>query len=168
MNIIYIVYKEWRYEMMRWFIILTLCVVTLEAITPDEIVGKWYAYRQSTERGTVTVEKEYLHLHANQTFTIQLFVSVQKDDAFIKDLRIEGSGIWKSREKVLVMYIQKVEVPFAKEIYRISQESLRMVANTFKNKYENEPLRIIFIENHTDKKLVTTNQELLETSYIRQ
>ena len=154
--------------MIRLFIILTFCVVTLEAVISDEIVGNWYAYRESTENRTVTVEKEYLQLNADNTFSIQVFVSIQKDDAFIKDLRIEGSGIWKSRDNTLVIYIQKVEVPFAKEIYRISQESLRNLANNFKNQYENEPLRINFIESYTGKKLVTTNQQLLETSYTRQ
>ena len=116
----------------------------------------------------MTVEKEYLHLNANNTFSIQLFVSVQKEEAFIKDLRIEGSGIWKSRDNTLVIYIQKVEVPFAKEIYLISQESLRTLANNFKYKYENEPLRIIKIKSFTSTQLVTSNEALLETVYTRQ
>ena len=143
-------------------------VSSLSAMSANEMVGNWYAYREASNNGTVTVEKEYLHLKANHTFTIQLLVSIQKDDAFIKDLRIEGSGIWKRREGTLVIYIQKVEVPFAKEIYRISQESLRNLANNFKHKYESEPLRIVFIESFTGKELVTTSEKLVKTSYTRQ
>ena len=153
--------------MIRWLMILSMSVVTLSAISTQEIIGNWSAYRQSTNNGTVTVEKEYLHLLANNTFTIQLFVSLQKGDAFIKDLRIEGSGIWKSRDNTLVIYIKKVEVPFAKEIYGISQESLRNLANNFKHKYESTPLRIIFIESYTGQKLVTSNEKLIETIYTR-
>ncbi len=154
--------------MIRWLMILSMSVVTLNAISPQEIIGNWHAYRQSTNNGTVTVEKEYLHLLPNNTFTIQLFVSLHKGDAFIKDLRIEGSGVWKNRENTLVIYIKKVEVPFAKEIYRISQESLRNLANNFKHKYESAPLRIIFIESYTGQKLVTSNEKLIETVYTRQ
>jgi hypothetical protein len=153
---------------MRYLIVWFTLLVTLNAITVQELAGNWSAYSESTSNGTVTVEKEYLHLNANNTFSIQLFVSVQKEEAFIKDLRIEGSGIWKSRDNTLVIYIQKVEVPFAKEIYLISQESLRTLANNFKHKYENEPLRIIKIKSFTSSQLVTSNETLLETVYTRQ
>ncbi len=142
--------------------------VSQYALTPREMIGNWHAYRESTNNGTLTVEKEYLHLKADHTFTIQIYVSVEKGDAFIKDLRIEGSGIWKNRDDILVMYIQKVEVPFAKEIYLISQESLANLANNFKHKYENEPLRIIKIESYNDKQLNTLSEKLIKTSYTRQ
>jgi len=153
---------------MKWLIILCILFVGAYATIPQELVGNWYAYKQSKENGTLTVEKEYLHLNANHTFTIQLFVSLEKEEAFIKDLRIEGSGIWKSKENILVIYIKKVEVPFAKEIYLISQESLRNLANNFKHKYESEPLRIIEIKSLIDDQLITSNEALIKTSYIPQ
>jgi len=153
---------------MKWLIILCILFIEVYGVTPQALDGNWYAYRQSKDNGTVTVEKEYLHLNVNHTFTIQLFVSLQKEEAFIKDLRIEGSGIWKSKENTLVIYIKKVEVPFAKEIYLISQESLRNLANNFKHKYESEPLRIIEIKSLIGDKLVTSNEALIETSYTRQ
>jgi len=154
--------------MVRWFVILCWSVSSLSAMAPNEIVGNWYAYREASNNGTVTIEKEYLHLKENNTFALQIFVTVKKGDAFIKDLRIEGSGIWKRRESTLVIYIQKVEVPFAKEIYLISQESLRNLANNFKHKYESEPLRIVLIESFTGKQLVTSSEKLVKTSYTRQ
>jgi len=154
--------------MIRGILLLCLSAVTLSATLPHELVGNWYAYRESNTNGTMTVEKEYLQLQANNTFTIQLFVSVKKGDAFIKDLRIEGSGIWKNRENTLVIYIKAVKVPFAKEIYLISQESLRNLANNFKYKYENEPLRIVFIESFTHKQMTTSNEKSITTVYSRQ
>jgi len=154
--------------MLKVFICMTLLISYQYAITSEELVGNWYASRESTTNGTVTVEKEYLHLNADDTFSIQVFVNVQKDDAYIKGLRIEGSGIWKSRDDTLVIYIQKVEVPFAKEIYLISQESLRNLANNFKHKYESKPLRIIKIESFTGNQLNTSSEALIKTSYIRQ
>ena len=118
--------------------------------------------------GHLLIEKEYFHLNANHTFDVKLFVSLKKDEAFIRDLRIEASGIWKNRDKTLVLYVKKVEVPFAKEIYRISQESLRQVANSFTRKFQNEPLRIIIIERLEQQKLVTLNEEQHRTIYSRQ
>jgi len=153
---------------MRHILLWFTFFVTLHAISVETLSGNWSAYRESMTEGTVTTEQEYLHLNADHTFTIQLFVNLQKGDAFIKGLRIEGSGIWKSREHTLVIYIQKVEVPFAKEIYLISQESLRNLANNFKAKYENEPLRIIEIESFTDNQLVTVGESLIKTTYKRQ
>jgi len=153
---------------MKILIFLMMFAFELQAITPSSIAGKWYAYAQSTTNGTVTTEKEYLSLNSDNTFSIQLFVSLQKGDAFIKDLRIEGSGIWKRRDNTLVIYIQKVEVPFAKEIYLISQESLRNLANNFKYKYEHAPLKIIYIESLDNTNLVTKNEKEQLTSYSRQ
>ncbi|MBA1420914.1 MAG: hypothetical protein FAF03_08695 [Epsilonproteobacteria bacterium] len=150
---------------MKMIILLVLCTFQLQAAS---VVAKWQSYAKSTTNGTVTTEKEYLSLNGDNTFSIQLFVSLQKGDAFIKDLRIEGSGIWKRRDDTLVIYIQKVEVPFAKEIYLISQESLRNLANNFKYKYENEPLKIIYIEELENNKLVTKNEQNQITSYNRQ
>jgi hypothetical protein len=118
-----------------WFTLF----VTLNAISVQELSGNWSAYRETNSHGTVTIEKEYLHLNANHTFNIELFVSVEKG-----------------------------EVPFAKEIYLISQESLRNLANNFKHKYENEPLRIIEIKSFTARQLVTSNEAMLETVYTRQ
>lgn len=145
-----------------------LSMLQLQAASTYSIVGKWYSYVQATTNGTLTTEKEYLSFNTNNTFSIQLFVSLQKGDAFVKGLRIEGSGIWKRRDENLVIYIQKVNVPFAKEIYLISQESLRNLANTFKAKYENEPLKIIYIENLDNNKLVTKNEKGHVSSYRRQ
>ena len=153
---------------MKWLFIWFTLFVSSNAVSQNDFTGNWYAYREATLNGTVTVEKEYMHLNADKTFSIQLFVSVKKGDAFIKDLRIEGFGIWKSRDNVLTIYIKKVEVPFAKEIYLISQESLRNLANNFKHKYENDPLRIVFIESFTGDKMLTSNEQLIETSYTRQ
>jgi len=153
---------------MKIFFLMLFASMSLFAVTPNALLGNWYAYRESSLNGTQTIEKEYLHINGNRTFTIQLFVSVQKGDAFIKDLRIEGSGIWKSRDNTLVLYIKKVEVPFAKEIYLISQESLRNLANNFKYKYESVPLRILDIKSLSATQLVTSSEKLLETVYTRQ
>ena len=154
--------------MLKIFLFFSIIILNAVAVNSNELVGEWYAYTESYTNGTTTSEEEHLHLNSDHTFNIRLFVSLEKEEAFIKDLRIEGSGIWKNRDNVLVMYIQKVEVPFAKEIYLISQESLRNLANNFKHKYENEPLKIVMIKSFTHVKLVIENEQLQETSYSRQ
>jgi hypothetical protein len=153
--------------MLRSFVWIILTVLELHALTPQELVGNWSAARDTKFQGTKTIEKEYLQLREDHTFTIQLLVTVRKGNAYIKDLNIKGSGIWRNRDDTLVIYIKKVEVPFAKEIYRISQESLRALANNFKSKYEDAPLRIIFIKRLNNNHLVTLGEKMIETTYTR-
>jgi len=146
---------------------MVLCLSYIEAVTANELMGKWESVTKSRDNGALIVEKEHLILNPNHTFSIVIFVSLEKGDAFIKDLRIEGSGIWKNRDNTLVAVVQKVEVPFAKEIYLISQESLRNFANTFKNKYQNEPIRISVIKMLDANKMTTINENLRESTYTR-
>ena len=148
-------------------ILIMLCISDIEAVTANELMGKWQTVTQSQDNGALIVEKENLILNSNHTFAIVIFVSLEKGDAFIKDLRIEASGIWKNRDNMLVAVVQKVEVPFAKEIYLISQESLRNFANNFKNQYENEPIRISVIKTMDANKMTTINENLRESTYTR-
>ena len=152
---------------MKVLMILLLLMVELSAVSTNELVGKWQAMRQVTNNGTLTIEKEYLTLNGNHTFTILAFVSIKKEDAFIKDMRIDASGIWKVWENTVVMVVNKVEVPNAAEIYRISQASLRNFAATFKRKYENEPIGINKIMALDQKNLKWVNEAGVETAYTR-
>jgi len=152
---------------MKVLIMLLLLIAELSAVSTNELTGKWQAMKQVTNKGTLTIEKEYLTLNGNHTFTILAFVSVKKEDAFIKDMRIDASGIWKVWNNTVVMVINKVEVPNAAEIYRISQASLRNFAATFKRKYENEPIRINKIMALDQKNLKWINEAEVETTYSR-
>ena len=153
--------------MKKVFLLMVLCLSDIQAVTANELMGKWQTVIQSQDNGALIVEEEHLTLNTNHTFSIVIFVSLEKGEAFIKGLRIEGSGIWKNRDNTLVAVIQKVEVPFAKEIYLISQESLRNFANSFKNKYENEPIRISVIKSFEANKMTTVNENLRESIYTR-
>ena len=153
--------------MKKVFLLMVLCLSDIQAVTANELMGKWQTVTQSQDNGALIVEEEHLTLNANHTFSIVIFVSLEKGDAFIKGLRIEGSGIWKNRDNTLVAVIQKVEVPFAKEIYRISQESLGNFANNFKSKYVNEPIRISVIKSFEANKMTTINENSIESTYTR-
>jgi len=153
--------------MKKVFLLMVLCLFNIEAVTANELMGKWQTVTQSWDNGALIVEKEHLVLNPNYTFSIVIFVSLEKGGAFIKDLRIEGSGIWKNRDNTLVAVVQKVEVPFAKEIYLISQESLRNFANNFKGNFENEPIRISVIKTMEANKMTTINENLRESTYTR-
>ena len=153
---------------MKIFIIILALMLELGAVGQTALIGKWQAVSQTTHNGTLTIEKEYLHLNANSTFSIVLLVSVQKGDAFIRDLQIKGSGIWKVSDNTLVAVVNKMEVPFAKEIYLISQESLRNLAANFKHRFEKEPIRILSIKSIDQKNLITVNEALKETHYTRE
>ncbi|MEA1954313.1 MAG: hypothetical protein U9O24_07960 [Campylobacterota bacterium] len=153
---------------MKVFMIILVLMLELNAMSSYAVVGKWKAITHSTNNGTATTEQEYLHLNADHTFSIVILVSLQKDDAFIKDLRVEASGIWKRRDNTLVVVIKKVEVPAAKEVYLISQQSLENLAANFQNRFKNKPIRISIIKSIDKNNLTTLNEKLKETRYIRQ
>ena len=153
---------------MKTLLIIILCLVPLHAVNLNALYGKWYSIEQTTNQGTLTIEKKYLTLNANKTFSILALVSVQKGDAFIRDLRIEASGIWKVWKDQLVIVVKDVQVPKAGEIYRISQASLRNLASTFKSRFEKEPIRILTIKSIDQNNLTTVNEALKQTHYIRQ
>jgi len=148
-------------------IILILCLFELHAVNLNALYGKWHAMEQTTNQGTLTIEKEYLNLNADKSFSIVLLVSVQKGDAFVKDLRIEGKGIWKLWEDKLVIVVKDVQVPVAGEVYRISQASLRNLAANFKRKFVNEPIRINTIKSMDSRHLTTSNEKGKITHYKR-
>jgi len=152
---------------MKVLIILLLLMIELSAVSTNELVGKWQAQRKVTNNGTLTIEKEYLTLNGNHTFSILGFVSVRKEDAFIKDMRIDVSGIWKVWSNTVVLVVKKVEVPNAAEIYRISQASLRNFAATFKRKYENQPIHINKIMALDPNHLKWINEKEVVTTYSR-
>jgi hypothetical protein len=154
--------------MMKVFILILALVVELSAADKRLVTGTWKSVAKSTNNGTLTIEKEYLFLKANSTFTVVLLVSVQKGEAFVRDLEIKGSGIWKVSNHTLVAVVNKMEVPFAKEIYRISQASLRNLSANFKRRFEKEPIRILTIKSIDQNNLITVNEALKQTHYIRQ
>ncbi|HIQ28401.1 MAG TPA: hypothetical protein EYH42_07860 [Sulfurovum sp.] len=152
---------------MKVFIFLLLNVFYLHALSPTDLVGNWYAVTQSGNNGTETIEKEYLNLRVDHTFSIVLLVSVQKDDAYVKDLHIEASGIWKNRDNILVVVIKKIEVPYAKKVHLISQKSLENLSNYFKDKFHQEPIRISIVKNATTHTVTLVSENLRETVYNR-
>jgi len=153
---------------MKVFMISLLFMLELSAVSPGEVTGKWQSITQTINNGTQTIEKEYLHLNADRTFSIVILVSLQKEDAFIKDLRIEGSGIWKVWNNTLVAVVNKVKVPRAGEVYLISQASLRNLLEKFKHKFKNEPIRISTIQRIDKNSMITLNEKAKKTSYKRQ
>lgn len=152
---------------MRNLLLLFVCLLELQAANIQSLSGKWSALQQTNNRGTLTIEKEYLTLNADKTFTILVLVSVQKGDAFVKDLRIEGTGIWKVWKDKLVVVVNDVQVPKAGEVYRISQTSLEQLAATFKHRFVNEPIRINIIQSHDRTHLTTKNEKGKITRYSR-
>jgi hypothetical protein len=154
--------------MIKTIITLLLLVVNLHAIQPNDIIGKWQSFIRTLNNGTEITEKEYLSLNANQTFTLVILVNLQKNDSFVKDLRIEITGNWESRDNTLVYVIKTVNVPMAKEVYLISQKSLENLAATFKYRYENDKIHMGKIKYIDGTNFTLINEKLRETKYKRQ
>ena len=154
--------------MLKIFILLLVFIFELHAVNKNDIMGNWQSVNRTLNNGTETIEKEYLTLNANNTFTLVILVSLQKDEAFVKDLRIEITGNWESRDNTLVYVIKMVNVPTAKEVYLISQESLENLAETFKFKYENDTIHMGKIKYIDATNLIIIGEKLRETKYKRQ
>jgi len=150
---------------MKRVTIFLLFSTLLLAIENPLLTGRWEATTISNNQGTQTIEKEYLWLKPNHTFSILLLVSVQKEDAFVKGLEIKASGVWHSHKEILVYRVQNIDVPFAKEVYRISMASLRTLSEYFKSRFENETMRIIKIKELSQKRLVLVNEKGYQTDY---
>lgn len=153
--------------MIKIIITLLVLVVNLHAVQQNDIMGNWQSFTRTLNNGTETIEKEYLTLNANRTFVLVILVSVKKNEAFVKDLRIEVSGTWDSRDNTLVYVIKTVNVPKAKEVYLISQKSLEDLAATFKYRYENDNIHMGKIKYADGTNLSIINEKGRETKYKR-
>jgi len=94
-------------------------------------------------------------------------VSVQKGNAYVKDIQIKATGIWKAHQETLVYVIKTVDVPFAKEVYGISQTSLEQLSNHFSHRFDSQPIRILNIESLNARSLNVRGENGLETHYTR-
>jgi len=154
--------------MLKIIITLSLLLFELHAVNQNDIMGNWKSFIRTLDNGTEIIEKEYLDLNANHTFALVILVSLQKNESFVKDLRIEITGNWESRDDMLVYVIKSVNVPVVKEMYLISQKSLENLAATFKYRYENDRIHMGKIKYIDATNLTIINEKLKESKYKRQ
>jgi len=152
---------------MKFIMIILLFVLELHAVNQNDIMGNWQALSRTVNNGTETIEKEYLTLNANRTFVLVILVSLKKNDSFVKDLRIEVTGNWDSRDNTLVYVIKSINIPTAKEVYLISQKSLENLAENFKYKYVNDAIHISKIKYMDRTNLTMIGEKGRETVYKR-
>ena len=155
---------------MKALLVLLLLAAALHAQPGhDMTVGNWQTVTTSTsENRTHVTEKEFLDLKADHTFEITILVNLKKGEHFVKDLQVKASGIWKRHVTTLVVVINKIEVPFAKEVSRsITRSSLEALANTYQARLRVSPIRINTITYLDDKKLTIVNEKGIKTSYTK-
>ena len=156
---------------MKYILCVLLLSLFLNAEQPvhDMTVGNWHTVTTSTsENRTRVTEKEFLHLKADHTFEITILVNLKKGEHFIKDLQVKASGIWKRYITTLVVVIQNIEVPFAKEVSNtISQRSLEALAGTYQARLRESPIRINTITLLTNTNLTIVNEKGIATEYTK-
>jgi len=152
---------------MKYFFAVWLLCINLYAGSETMLTGQWNSVSRGINNGTATTEREYLKFNADHTFGIVLLVTVKKGNAYVKDLRIEGTGLWKTRGNILVCVVNDVEVPVAGEVYQISQRSLESIAETFHRRFKNDPIRILVIKQLNQQTLATENEAKKITHYTR-
>ncbi|BAF71579.1 hypothetical protein [Sulfurovum sp. NBC37-1] len=147
--------------------IIFLFIVEVYAANEAMLIGQWNNVSTGVNNGTRITECEFLRFNADHTFGTVLLVTVKKGNAYMKDLRIEGTGTWKTRGNILVAVVNNIEVPVAGEVYRISQSSLENIAVTFHNRFKNDPIRILVMKQLNRQKLVTENEKKIFATYTR-
>ena len=147
--------------------IVFLFIIEVHAANESMLIGQWNSVNSSVNNGSRITEREYLRFNADHTFGTVLFVTVKKGNAYVKDLRIEGTGTWKTRGNILVAVVNEVKVPVAGEVYQISQSSLENIAATFRNRFKNDPIRILVMKQLSRQKLVTENEKKILAIYTR-
>ncbi len=63
---------------MKVLLLLLFYVLQLYALEKNDIIGNWQAVTHTRNNGTLTIEKEYFTLKKDDTFSIEILVSVQK------------------------------------------------------------------------------------------
>ncbi len=155
---------------MKRFMLFVICTLFLNAQqVHDMTVGNWHTVTTSkSENRTRITEKEFLNLKADHTFDITILVSLKKGEHFVKDLQVKASGIWKRYITTLVVVINKIEVPFAKEVSNtITPQSLQALASTYQARLRGNPIRINTITLLTKDKLTIVNEKGVKTEYTR-
>ena len=155
--------------MRAFFTLLLLTLALFAQPVHDMTVGNWQTITKSTsENRTRVTEKESLWLKADHTFEILILVNLKKGEHFIKDLQVKANGIWKRYNTTLVVVIQNIEVPFAKEVSRtITQRSLEALASTYQARLKESPIRINTITFLDHQKLTVVNEKGVETTYTK-
>jgi len=155
---------------MKTVLVLLLLVITLHAQpVRDMTVGNWQTLTMSiSENHTHVTEKESLRLRTDHTFEILILVNLKKGEHFIKDLQVKATGIWKRYNTTLVVVIEKIEVPFAKEVSRtITQRSLEALAGTYQARLKETPIRIYTITFLDHKNLTVVNEKGIKSTYTK-
>ena len=138
---------------MRVFVIVLWLLVYAQA--HDMTTGEWRSETKAFNAGTHVIEREILRIKPDHTFTDVIDVSLQKDDHFIKDLQIKAEGRWKRYITTLVFVVDRIDVPFAKEVSdSIDMRSLQALSAYYKRRFDEEPIRIttlIFLDEKTMK-----------------
>jgi len=152
---------------MRKILVILFLLSSVGFANPHSIIGNWYASSRTLHNHSETIEKETLSLRSDNTFSIVLLVSVRNGDAYIKDLRIEVYGSWESKGNALILVINTLHVPSAKDVYLVSQASLETLAANFKAKYEGDRIYILKIKTLNQKQLITESGKGTVTKYKR-
>ena len=152
---------------MRNILFILLLLTISSFANPYSLIGKWYASSRTLHNHSETIERETLTLRSDKRFSIVLLVSVKNGDAYIKDLRIEVYGSWESKGNALILVINTLRVPSAKDVYLVSQASLETLAANFKAKYEGDKIYVLKIKTLNNKQLITESGKGIITKYKR-
>lgn len=153
--------------MFKTFLLILLFMGQLHAVTANDIVGSWYSSLRTVNNDTEIIEKESLKFSANHTFILVILVNLTKDQAYVKDLRIEITGNWEAKGNALIYTISSVNVPSVKDVYQVSKQSLDNLASNFKSKWVSDKIHIYKIISFEPKKLTVKNGRGVITKYKR-
>lgn len=152
--------------MIKTILLLAIAVVQLAAIQPEQLYGEWKTERKFLVQESTNSVYEDLTLNPG-SFMVTMFITIQKNEYLIKNLQLQGKGIWKISDNVLVYVISEVYTVGVQETKGISQESINRLARDLHQKYMGDPIRILKIQSISTDRLITTNESGATTQYRR-
>ena len=153
--------------MFKIIITLLLLIGPLHAVSSNDIVGSWYSSLRTVNNDTEIIERESLEFNTDHTFMLVILVNLNKNPAYVKDLRIEIRGNWEAKGNALIYTINSVNVPSVKDVYQVSKQSLDNLASSFKSKWVNDKIHIYKIISFEPKKLTVKSGRGVITKYKR-
>lgn len=117
----------------------------VQAADSSTLLGTWKTHRAFAANGERHEETEILRFNPG-SFRMQLFTTIRKGPFLVKNLRIEATGIWKRRDRILVLMLQQIRFTGVDETRGINQASFNTLVRQLRGRYLSDPIRILSIQ----------------------
>ena len=117
----------------------------LQAAGTPTLLGTWKSQRTFAMNGERHEETESLRFNPG-SFRMQFVTTIRKGPFLIKNLRIDATGIWKRRDRILVLMFQQIRFAGVDETRGINRASFDTLVRQLRSRYLSDPIRIFSLQ----------------------